>query len=71
MTPSEHFDSGELVTGATYRYVPQPAEVTDEAVERAFQAGARWFADHPDGASADDEWRDFYRTVLEAADLRS
>ena len=63
--------SEELVTGAIYRYVPQPDEITDEAIERAFQAGARWFAEHPDGASSDDEWRDFHRAALIAADLRS
>lgn len=44
-----------------------PVKVTEEMVERARIAGYRWFAEHEDGASADDEWRDHYRFVLEAA----
>jgi hypothetical protein len=34
-------------------------------VERARIEGDRWFTEHPDGASTDDEWRDHYRAVLE------
>lgn len=56
-----------LVTGATYRYVPAGVEVTRLMVDVAFWAGSRWFREHPDGASSDDEWRDFHRTVLLAA----
>lgn len=41
--------------------------VTDAMVERGRLAGEAWFAEHQDGASTDDEWRDCYRAVLDAA----
>ncbi len=43
-----------------------PGAIPEEAVERAREAVAQWFHEHPDGASSDEEWRDFVRTVLEA-----
>lgn len=42
-------------------------EITSAKIERARLAGARWFAEHDDGASSEDEWRDFHRAALEAA----
>lgn len=47
--------------------LPRDPTWFEPAVERARLAGARWFAEHDDGASSEDEWRDHYRAVLEAA----
>lgn len=43
--------------------------VTREQITAAQRAGAKWFNTHPNGASKDHEWADFYRYVLDAARL--